>query len=206
MKHLLRSPWAVIFLAMGLFSRDVTAAVAAEPATLRVTFTLTDHEDRALPGAEVRLVLGTARGWQSAAAGMRFTTDANGGHAFELTSPLEVRSTKRPTNFVDSLFARAEPVDFLQVAAELDFGGVRRLYVTEIHRFHRDGNLMLSGFSVFAPDARGEFTDKIKKADEWTQADYKVVDFRLSPETDAAGRKHWQLSLGFRRAPLPVRR
>lgn len=206
MKHLFPWPWALFFLAMGSFSRGPNAVSAAEPATLRVTFTLTDHDDRPLPGAEVRLVLGTTRGWQSATAGTRFTTDAMGAHTFELASPVEARATKRPTNFVDSLFRRAEPVDFLQVAAELDFGGVRRLYVTEIHRFHSDGNLMLSGFSAFAPDTGGEFTDKIKKADDWTQPDYKVADFKLSPEQDAAGRKHWRLSLVFRRAPLPVRR
>jgi hypothetical protein len=55
---------------------------------LSVEFKLTGLEYRPLPKAPVRLVLGTPPDWQSASAGHRFVTDAEGTHRFTTSTVL----------------------------------------------------------------------------------------------------------------------
>jgi hypothetical protein len=210
MRRLLLLLWS-----MPLFS--VSAATPADAVSLRVNFTLSDADGKPIPQAEVRLVFGREQGWQRPEAGHRFVTDANGAHTLELPVRLEQRSTKRPTNFIDGLLRRAEPTDYLHVAAELTYAGHRWLYGVEIHHFRRDGLAMFAGLVVFTRDERGAFTRKAKVTkDGWWMEDlggwvltgpgHDVRDFTLRPEAVSADERHWTLSLSFQRAPEPVRR
>ena len=78
-----------------------------------VHFALTDLDYKPIPAADVRVVLGTEAAWQRAGNGHRFTTDAAGESRFTDAVTLTPVTRKRPTNFVDSLFTRAQPADFL---------------------------------------------------------------------------------------------
>jgi hypothetical protein len=213
----IRSAVATALIAMAALSFISATAKGAEPVELAVRFKLTDPDYKPIGGADVRLVLGAESGWQNAAAGKRFITDPNGVHHFQERVILEQSSRKRPTNFVDSLFSRAEPTDHLQVAAELEFAGHRWLYVVDIHRFKRDGDLLLAGLDVYAADASGGFTRKAKATDAgWTMADmgglvltdpgHKAWEFRLQPDATDSTQKRWTLEIGFMRSPEPVRR
>lgn len=215
--NLSRPARAAALLAMCLFSWGAAEGSCAQPVALRVIFNLTDHEQRPISAAHVRLVFGAERGWQSPQAGQRFTTDATGWHTLEVMAPVEPHPIKRPTNFVDSVLARPEPADRLQVAAELDYAGRRWLYVIELHRFRSDGAMLCGGLSVFTPNARGDFVQQAKSTGTgWIMADlgglvltqpgYTVVESMLDAADGAGGAKRWTLTLGFRRAAEPVRR
>lgn len=187
---------------------------AAGPATIDVQFKLTDLDYRPIPGAAVRLVLGDQPGAQPLTSGYRFVTDAQGAHRFDASAAIDQRLKKIPTNFVDSLFSRPRTTDHLAVAAELDYAGHRWLYAIEVFRIPEGGDVLLDGFSVYTPDARGQFTNKASYDGKgWRMADlggmmlttpgYDPWDFSLAPE-QAPGR--WTLKLAFKKYPEPVRR
>lgn len=217
MNFLPRSFAAATLLAMGSLDPAVRAAPATAPAPLAVHLAIIDAENRPLPSVPVRLVFGDAPGWQSAAAGHRCTTDAHGEHRATLPAPIERRSRKMPTNFVSSLFSRAQPTDFLQVAAELDYAGARRLYVIALHHFP-DGTVLQEGLSVYTADAAGDFTRQAEfDGREWKMADlgglvlttpgHAVAEATLRPAPEeASGHARWTLKLTLRRAAEPVRR
>src|SRR4029453_10628312 len=92
----------------------VGGTASAEPVALAVHFTLTDLDDRPLPGASVRLVLGSVSGWQGASAGHRFVTDASGAYRFAVSAVLDTQPRKRPTNFLSSLMSRPQETDHLR--------------------------------------------------------------------------------------------
>jgi hypothetical protein len=210
-------PLLATLFVVNLFSASA-AAGSNGPATLEIDFLLTDLERRPIPGASVRLVFGAQPGWQSALAGHRFTTDAKGGHTFAAPVAIEARAIRWPTNFVSSLFRRAEPADFLQLGAELDYAGHRWLYVIDVHRFRSDGTVMRSGFSVFTRNARGDFTEKANVTDVgWAMADmnglvlaepgHRIADLTLLPvEGDEGTSPRWRLTVSFTRSPVPMSR
>ena len=212
-----RSVCGTTLITMASLSFFPTKAKSAEPVPLSVRFKLTDPDYTPIAGANVRLVLGAEPGWQNATAGQRFVTDTDGMHHLQERVILDSSSLKRPTNFVDSLFSRAEPTDHLQIAAELEFAGHRWLYVADLHRFRRDGDLLLTGTAVYSADAGGAFTRKAKVTDAgWRMADmdgavlttpgHKAWESRLQPDATDAALKRWTLEIGFMRSPEPVRR
>lgn len=189
-------------------------AGARELVTLDVRFTLTDHDNRPQTAAPVRLVFGTAPGWQRAGCGESFLTDARGEHRFTTTAEIETRSRKLPTNFVDSLFRRAQPTNYLHLATELEWAGHRRLYVIEIHRF-ANGTVLREGFAIYTPDAQGNFTYRAEHKDlSWKMADlngalasetgYTVTSVLLDHDENIAAARRWTLALAFKHSPAPV--
>lgn len=206
-----------MLLALAILSSLTAKLADAEPATFGVTFKLTDLDLRPIPAASVRLVLGRERGWQAAEAGRRFVTAANGEQRVQMAAVLEPDAIKRPTNFLDGLFSRAEPADYLQVAAELEYVGHRWLYVADLHRFRRDGLMAFSGFSVYTRGPKGNYTEKAQVSEQgWLMRDlgglmlsdpgHDLWDFALQPDTSDPERPRWDLTIGFKRAAEPVRR
>jgi hypothetical protein len=199
-----------------MFSSKSAAAVAAEPVRMDVHFALTDLDYKPIPTADVRVVLGAKGPWQRADAGHRFTTDAAGASRFTDMVALTPVTRKRPTNFVDSLFSRAQPADFLQVAAELGFAGHRWLYVVHLYRF-ADGDVLLDHVEIYSRDQSGNFTVKAEASEQgWKIADlgglvlttpgHEVWRQSFGPDENDPEKKHWTLDLAFRRFPEPVRR
>ena len=184
---------------------------------LDVVFTLTDLDYRPLAGVSGRLVIGEERGWQDATAGTRFVTAADGTFHVTLPATIAKRSRKVSTTLFESLFRRAEPTDYLQVAVELEYGGRQRLYVVQLHHF-ANGFVLQDAFLVFTPDSNGNFTQRSEYRPDgtWimpdlgglimTTAGHQTWEFALRPDTtDPAGRR-WKLDLRFKRASDPVRR
>ena len=144
-------------------------------------------------------------------------TDAAGAHRFTTKTGLDRRARKRPTNFASSLGSGAEPTDHLMVAAELGYMTFRWLYVVDVYRFLRGGDVLLDGFSVYATDARGAFTRKAKQeSGGWLMPDlgglalthpgHEPWNFVLEPDPAGPSDLHWVLRLAFKRSPDPVRR
>ncbi len=185
---------------------------------LAVQFRLSDADNEPVALAHARLVLGSAAGWQLPTAGQAIQTDASGESRATFAHAVEYRPHKRPTNFVDSLFRRAEPADHVQAAVELVYAARRRLVVVQLYRFRRDGAVLMGGFEVYTPDASGRFTVQGVCVDghSWripepdgTQTGhpgFDLVEFDLKPPEQAVDSRHWSLKLGFRRLPEPVRR
>ena len=211
------------FLAFALLSAAPVAGLGAsardrDAVSLDVRFELTDLAYQPIPGADVRLVFGSDRDWQSPDAGQRFTTDAHGAHRLTARVTLDARQRKRPTNFVSSLLASAEPTDHLAVAAELTYLQRRWLYVVDLERFASDGDVLLDDVSVYAADARGWFTRKARQDErgDWhmtdlpglvlTSSGHEPWSFSLQPDPADPTGQHWTLQLAFKRAPDPVRR
>jgi len=199
-----------------MFFSKSAAAAAAESVQMDVHFTLTDLDYKPIPAAEVHVVLGTKGAWQGANAGHRFTTDAAGESRFTAPVALAPVRRKRPTNFVDSLFGRAEPADFLQVAAELGFAGHRWLYVVHLYRFH-NGDVLLDHMEIYSRDQSGNFTVKAEASDQgWKIADlgglmltspgHDVWKQSFGPDETDPEKKRWTFNLAFRRSPEPVMR
>jgi hypothetical protein len=195
----------------------VSGTASADPLTLAVEFRLTDLEDRPLPGAPVRLVLGSTPGWQSGSAGLRFVTDASGAYRWAGPVALDKHWRKLPTNFFSSLVSRPQQTDHIRMAAELEYMTFSWLYVVDVYRFPGGGEVLLEGFSVYTRDARGEFTNKAKRdADGWMMADlgglaltqpgYEPSNVMLEPDPADPSRQRWRLRVTFKKSPAPVRR
>jgi len=193
------------------------AAGGAEPVSLDVRVKLTDLDYKPLLGAAVRLVFGSDPRWRSAGTGHRFVTDANGEHRFTARVALDTRLRKRPTNFVSSLLSRKEPTDHLTVGAEMKYMGHGWLYAVDVYRFPTGDDVLLDGFTVYTPDARGDFTrESPHDANGWRMADlgglvptspgYDAWNFMLQPDPADPTRKRWTLRLAYKKSPAPVRR
>lgn len=202
-------------LAMTVFSGWFGVAAAAAPVPLDFHFKLTDMADKPVPPVQVRVVFGAVGDWQHPDAGQVFTTDLVGEARFSALASIAKRSYKRPTNFVDSLFSRAEPTDYLPVALQLEYAGRQRLLVIKLYRFRSDGTVLLSGLGVYTPDAKGRFAVQGKKVNgyDWKIPEpdglasghpgFDVAEFKLGHDT---GDEPWKLSLTLRRLPEPKRR
>jgi len=184
---------------------------------LAVRFQLTDLDYKAIANAPVRVVVGSNGDWQAASAGHAGVTDAQGQFLFADAGLVEPCKHKRPTNFVDSLFSRAEPAHHVQAAVELDYAGHRWLYVVQLYRFARGGDMLFSGLDVYCRDASGRFTQQARFKDHsWFMSDlnglalsgpgHEPWDFRLEPSSDTRSANAWILTLAFRRSPEPIRR
>jgi len=209
----LSSTWLLAGTLLMFFSKSVTAA---EPVRMDVHFALTDLDYKPIPAADVRVVLGTKAAWQRADAGHRFTTDPAGESRFTDAVTLTSVTRKRPTNFVDSLFSRAQPADFLQVAAEMGFAGHRWLYVYHLYRFG-DGDVLMDHVEIYSRDQSGNFTVKAQATDEgWKIADlgglmltspgHDIWRQSFGPDENDPEKKGWTFNLAFRRSPEPVMR
>src|SRR5262245_20918338 len=196
-----------------LFLATMVATASAQPVTLDIEFKLTDLDYKPIPNAPVRLVFTSDKDWQSATGGQRFTTDAKGEAKLTANVVLDKRMKKMPTNFWTSLVSTPQQTDHLVVGAEMEYMEFRWLYTVEVFHF-RDGTDLLGEVAIYSRDERGDFTRKAeRKGTDWvisdlrgmvlTTAGYDPWNFALSP--DAAG-KRWQLKLGFKRFPPPVRR
>lgn len=194
----------------------LAAPAAAQPVTLDVTFTLTDLDYKPIAGVPVRLVFGSEAEWQGAAAGQRFTTDANGAGRLSASVVLEKRWRKAPTNFVGSLVSRPQLTENLMIGAELPYMSYQWLYTVDVARFP-SGDVMLDGFSVYTPDAQGRFTRRAREdASGWKMADldgliltgpgHAAWDSMLEPDPGGPAGKRWRLRIAFKRSPPPVRR
>lgn len=193
-----------------------SGAALAQPVTLDVKFRLTDLEYKALAGVPVRVVFGSDPDWIAPNTGQRFVTDANGEHQFSTQVVLDRRSRRRPTNFVDSLTARNEPVDHLLVAAELGYFEYQWLYAVDIHRFP-GGDVLTEGFDVYSRDAQGRFTVRARRENGgWflpelkglmlTKPGHEPWNTMLQPDPGDPSGKRWTLQLAFKRSPPPIRR
>ncbi len=121
--------------------------------------------------------MATSRARSLLTSGYRFVTDAQGAHRFDASAAIDQRLKKIPTNFVDSLFSRPRTTDHLAVAAELDYAGHRWLYAIDVFRIPEGGDVLLDGFSVYTPDARGQFTNKASYDGKgWRMADLGGTD------------------------------
>ncbi len=85
-----------------MMSRQATAG----DATLDVHVTLVTT-GAPIANAPIRLVLGSAPGWDASGAGITFTTDAKGEYHFTTMASLDLQKLKVPTNFFTQLVSRA---------------------------------------------------------------------------------------------------
>lgn len=179
-----------------------------------VSFTLRDDRGQPVANAPVRIVLGGAPQDQPAAAGTVFTTGADGSARVTTAATIDQAARTRPTNFLDSLFAKAEPTDHIAFGVELDYLTYRWLYVGDLYRF-MDGDVVFpDGLALFSRDTGGRFSRRaVAHDDGWEITDlgamrlttpgHALTGFQWQP---AAGADEWQLSLTLRRdAPPTVR-
>ena len=180
-----------------------------KPISLHVRFKLTDNDNKPLPGVDVRLVFGCDPSWQKGNAGLRFVTNEIGEHHLTADVMLDKRRRKMPTNFLDSLFSWPQKTDHLKVGAELEYLGMRWLYIVDICRFPDKYTVMLDGFSIYRPDINGDFTKEQRRVDGiWqievgngqrlTRPGFEPDGFMLQPNDDDPGA--WTLRLGFKMA------
>ena len=201
---------------MALFNFSRAANSADVP--FEVRFFLTDLNNQPIVNAGVRLVLGVESGWQSAGRGTVFKTDADGKYLAKMSSSLRLGSRKRATNFLDSLLAGKETTDEMQLAAEFSYAGHQWLYVTELHRFKKDGTVVLGEVSVFCRDAAGNFTREATRSKDggWLMADlgglaltspgHEIAGFLFYPDENDPAHRQWILDCQFKRSPEPVMR
>lgn len=215
MRESLRRYGRALFCVM-LFGGFMTTAMAQTE--LAVHLKLINADDQPLPATRARLVLGNAMGWQRPNAGQTLQTDAAGEAILRFANVVEQGKQKRPTNFVDSLFSRAELTDHVQAAIELEYAGRQRLIAIQFYRFRDDASVLMNGFDVYTPDKQGAFTIKGTKVNgyDWRIAEpdgtysghpgYELVEFSLKPVSDNASNQQWSLRLVLRRLADPVRR
>jgi hypothetical protein len=206
----------VLIISMALFNFSRAADSADVP--FEVRFFLTDLNNQPIANAGVRLVLGAESGWQSAGRGTVLKTGADGKHTTRMSTSLRLGTRKRATNFLDSLLAGKETTDEVQVAVEFAYAGQQRLYVTELHRFKKDGTVALGEISVFCRDAVGNFTRKATRNEDggWLMADLgglalsspgcEIAGFLFYPDESDPAHRQWILDCQFKRSPEPVMR
>jgi hypothetical protein len=194
---------------------EVAGVRAEQTVNAEVEFSLASPDGRPVSDAPVRLVFGPSPERQSPAAGHTATTDSTGRVRVATSITMDKQPRQRPTNFVDSLFTRAEATDHLVVGAELDYMTFRWLYVIELFRFQQGGDIVVEGPRLFTRDEQGRFSREANSVDGgWdiadlggmrlTTAGHELTAFALEPKDGAAGT--WTVSLTFVRQPEPVRR
>lgn len=194
---------------------EVAGVRAEQTVNAEIEFALADAERRPIADAPVRLVFRPTPERQSPSAGHTARTDSAGRVRIATSIVMDKQPRKRPTDFVDSLFSRAEATDHLVVGAELDYLTFRWLYVVEIFRFQQDGDVVVEGPRLFTRDEQGRFSREAKLVDGgWEIADlggmrltspgHELTGFALAPKDGVVGT--WNVSLTFVRQADPVRR
>jgi len=205
---------SAVALLLMISNYPVTASAANHQVPFEVRCTITDRDHAPVENLEVRLSLDG----ELAAGRGAMQTDAKGMCDALMTGAIASGVVKRPTNFVDSLFSRAEATDDVRLMAELSSFGGRLLYVLEVHRFRADGALLYTDFRVFAPDKRGHYVSELKR-DRYgiwqafnlgdgsvAYPSYRVAGCEFSPDEDDPSGQRWILNCQFERLPEPVRR
>jgi hypothetical protein len=174
---------------------------AAGDVTLDVHVALVDNDNALIANAPIRLVFGSAPGWDAPGTGTTFTTDSKGEYHFATTASLDIQKLKVPTNFFTQLISRREKTRHLRLAAELPYRGQSWLYVADVHRFPDGANLGKAVMQSYGVDPQGRFTVPAGTAG------YQLSQFFLEPaEAEAEDATRWTLRLTFLREPEPVRR
>lgn len=191
---------------------------APRPVRFEVTCTVTDHEGHPLAGEAVRLILLAAPERNLPTEGAVFRTDQAGRWNGTISGEIRTGSRKRPTNFADSLTARREKTDVLQLGAELTYLGQRWLYVFPVHRFRTDGTVLLGDFRIFAPGQRGDFAQEVGRDGRggWRfpflggavlgDPGYRLTEFSFHPNSMDQSENTWVLRCHLQRSPEPARR
>jgi len=202
----------------------VVRSGAARTVTLDVEFKLTDIDYHPLAGEPLRLVLG-AKDWQSAAAGIRIVTAADGTAKFTTQALIDRRWKSSNIGFTG--LSMPVRTDHIAIAAELPYvlpkkGGDdivhRWLYTADIDRLP-DGDCSSDDLDdVYEPGPDGRFSKLLGTnaagpsfqalVDGWllSGAGYQMSDFLLEPDkTDATGQR-WHLKLALKRMRKPVLR
>ncbi len=178
---------------------------------LDVRLALHDQSGQPLPSAPVRVVIGKAPEQQPPSAGYSSVSDATGIHAFTTRATIDKAARTRPTNWLDSLFAKAEQTDHVSVGVELGYLTYRWLYVADLYRFS-EGETLFDGLSLYTRNAQGYFSVKAERdGNSWKIADlgemrlttqgYQLTDFAFERKGES---DEWALSLTFTRGPTPV--
>ncbi len=180
--------------------------------TVDVHFSLTDATGAPVANAPVRIVVGSADGWEHAAAGARAITNASGRADVSAKVPAETRRRKMPTAFWPQLLARPLATQHFTLSVELPFLQRPWLYVADLDVFP-DGTNVINAMRMFGADADGNFTVPTSRSgDAWTlprfpglvmPAGHDVA--HVKAVADAAGAR-WTVTLAFRRQPEPARR
>lgn len=180
------------------------------PVPVEVHFLLTAADGTPLAHEPVRLVLGSAPGWQDAQAGTRFNTDARGEHHFTATVVLEFRQRRLTTNFTTQLLSRAQETQHLAVAVELPYLGRPWLYQAAVDHFANGTCSQMDALRVFGRDPQGRFTVAAAMKDgAWLlpgvagalrPPGHEVTRFALEPPTSGPA---WTVLLTFKRHPEP---
>ena len=194
----------------------------ARTVALDVAFTLTDQNNRPLPGVPVRLVFG-GKGWQAPDAGVRIVTATDGSARF--TTPAAVARRWTFVNIGFTGLSMPVRADHLPLALELAFtvpqkSGAdivhRWLYTADIDRLP-DGDCTSDDLdTVYDRDAEDAFTKLVGRnaagpnfdglIDGWRldAAGYKLSDFMLQAPDAGIPAEPWHLKLGLKRMPKPV--
>jgi hypothetical protein len=187
-------------LAFGVLLMLFGQASASE-VTLDVHVTLVDKDNAPIANAPIRLVLGSAPGWDAPGAGTTFTTDAKGEHHFTTTTSLDIQKMKMPTNFFTQLVSAREKTRHLRFGAELPYRSQPLLYVADINWFPQGANLGRSVMNAYGVDAKGRFT-----VPAGTRG-HRLSQFFLEPvEAETGDAQRWTVTLMFQREPEPVQR
>lgn len=188
------------FLAFGALLM-VSLHATANDATLDVHVMLVDADSAPIANAPVRLVFGSAPGWDALGAGTAFVTDAKGEHRFTTTASIDAQKLKAPSNFFTQLVSRAQDTRHLRLAAELPYRGQSWLYVSDVNRFPDGSNLGRAQMQAYGMDAKGRFTLPA------AGTGYKLARFLLEPaDAEAQDAARWTVHLTFQREPEPVHR
>lgn len=185
--------------------------------SIDIRLLLTDRDAAPLAGIVTRLVFGTDPAWQEPTSGATLVTDAAGEARCTAAVRLTRRFRKLPSNFFTTLFSLPRRTEFLRVGAELPFLGHRWLYTADLYRFAGGNPIVLAGASVYTPDAAGHFTLKAgRDGHHWTipgldgmtlsHPGWETSNWSFHPVDNDPATGRWTLSLGYRRAPEPLRR
>ncbi|MBC8086707.1 MAG: hypothetical protein H7Z40_05540 [Phycisphaerae bacterium] len=187
--------------------------MAQQTVALEVQFALVTPENKPVSGAPIRLVLGEQAGWQTATTGTRFTTNAEGKHNFSTQAVVSEKRRKMPTNFLTSLFARAEVTQHFSVAVELPYAGRPWLYAATSDYFTGGTSARMDVMRVFGANASGAFTVPAAFSEgayslpgiPGTMAipGHDVLRFAMEPGSSGT---NWKLFLTIVRYPEPRRR
>jgi hypothetical protein len=182
---------------------------------ISVTFKLLEEKnayppEEPIPGAEVRLVLGSTPDWQNPDAGHRFVTDSKGEAHFEMHGLIDRRTQSRNIGFTP--FSLPSRTDHMLIGVELEhvfpFANnapskiLRWLLTMDLDRFKDDQCRTVGFMSIFTQDADGKFTKPLQRQggeDAWIVPElnnqvvwgmfYKVANFGLSALDKTTGKR-----------------